>query len=51
MSHEQVTIRTADGSCPAHVVTPDGSGPWPAVIIYMDALGMRSVLIDIADLG
>lgn len=49
MSHEQVTIPTAEGNCPTHVVTPDGSGPWPAVIIYMDALGMRSALIEIAD--
>lgn len=49
MSHEQVTIGTADGSCPAHVVTPQGAGPWPAVIIYMDALGMRPVLDEIAE--
>jgi len=49
MSHQQVTITTGDGDCPAHVVTPDGAGPWPAVIIYMDALGMRSVLVEIAE--
>ena len=49
MSHQQVTIETADGRCPTEVVTPDGSGPWPAVIIYMDALGMRPVLIEIAE--
>ena len=48
MSNEQVMINTADGSCPAHVAIPNGSGPWPAVIIYMDALGMRPVLIEIA---
>lgn len=49
MSHEQVTIRTADGNCSAQVVTPSGTGPWPAVIIYMDALGMRPVLTGIAE--
>ena len=48
MSHEQVTIRTADGNCSAHVATPDRAGPSPAVIIYMDALGMRPVLVEIA---
>lgn len=48
MSHEQITIRTADGNCPAHIVTPNGSGPWPAVIIYMDALGMRPALNEVA---
>lgn len=49
MPHEQVSIRTADGICPAHVVTPEGAGPWPAVIIYMDALGMRAALLQVAE--
>ncbi|MDE8651265.1 dienelactone hydrolase family protein [Novosphingobium sp. H3SJ31-1] len=55
--HEQVTIRTADGDCPTHVFTPDGSagGPWPAVIFFMDGLGIRPVLFAmgqrLADLG
>lgn len=49
MSHEQVMITTADGTCLAYVATPDGSGSWPAVIVYMDALGMRTVLIEIAE--
>lgn len=49
MTPEQVTIGTADGNCPVQLVTPDGSGPWPAVIIYMDALGMRPVLVKIAE--
>ncbi|WBO22144.1 dienelactone hydrolase family protein [Sphingomonas abietis] len=48
MAQEQVTIHTADGDCPTYVVTPEGTGPWPAVIIYMDALGMRPALLDIA---
>ena len=44
MSHEQLSIRTRDGDCPAHVFTPEGSGPWPAVIFYMDGLGIRPTL-------
>jgi carboxymethylenebutenolidase len=48
MPHEQITIRTADGDCPVHVLTPTGEGPWPAVIVYMDALGMRSALVGVA---
>ena len=48
MAHEQITIRTADGDCPTHVLTPQGTGPWPAVIIYMDALGMRPAIVDVA---
>lgn len=48
MAHEQVSIRTADGECPVHVLTPEGAGPWPAVILYMDALGMRETLVGMA---
>ena len=46
MAYEEVSIRTADGDCPVHVLTPEGKGPWPAVIIYMDAGGIRPTLID-----
>src|SRR5215468_2047677 len=44
MSHEQVSIRTRDGDCPAHVFTPAGAGPWSAVIFYMDGPGIRPTL-------
>ncbi|PZU10899.1 dienelactone hydrolase family protein [Sphingomonas sp.] len=49
MPHEQVIIRTADGDCPTRIVTPEGSGPWPAVIVYMDALGMRPAIVKVAE--
>ena len=48
MAHEQVSIRTNDGDCPTHVLTPEGAGPWPAVIFYMDALAIRPTLVDMA---
>lgn len=48
MAHQHVSISTADGNCLTHVVTPAGDGPWPAVIVYMDALGIRSALINVA---
>lgn len=44
--HEQVKIETRDGTCPAHVFTPQGAGPWPAVIFFMDGLGIRQTLFD-----
>ena len=49
MPTEHVTIRTRDGDCRSHVVTPDGDGPWPAVILYTDAGGIRPALLDMAD--
>jgi carboxymethylenebutenolidase len=29
-------------------MTPAGDGPWPGVIVYMDALGIRPALLDLA---
>lgn len=49
MKHEEVGIRTRDGQCPVHVFTPDGEGPWPAVIVYMDAFGIRPALMQIGE--
>jgi carboxymethylenebutenolidase len=46
MSHEQVSIPTRDGECPAYVFTPDGGGRHPAVIFYMDGLGIRPTLFE-----
>src|SRR3989442_5405685 len=49
MSREQVGIRTQDGTCRTAVFKPDGTGRWPAVIFYMDGLGIRPVLYDMCD--
>ena len=42
------TITTKDGSCAATVATPDGQGPWPAVVMYPDAGGPRQAFDDMA---
>lgn len=49
MTHTEVQIQTADGRCPTHVYHPEGTGPWPGVIVYMDAIGMRPALMEIAE--
>ena len=49
MPREQVSIKTADGTCPATVFTPKGSGPWPAAIFYMDGLAIRPALLDMGE--
>lgn len=49
MKHETVTVRTHDGQCPVHVFTPAGAGPWPAVIVYMDAFGIRPALLQVGE--
>ncbi len=37
----QDTITTVDGTCTVTVATPDGTGPWPAVVMFPDAGGLR----------
>lgn len=49
MQHTELEIETPDGRCPTHVYHPDGDGPWPAVIMYMDAVGVRPALLEIAE--
>jgi carboxymethylenebutenolidase len=48
MPDQQVKIRTKDGECPCHVMTPAGAGPWPGVIFYMDAGGIRPGVVAMA---
>lgn len=55
MAHEQVSIRTRDGECPSWVFTPSAAGRYPAVIFYMDGLGIRPTILEmgqrLADYG
>ena len=46
MSNEKISIRTQDGDCPAYVFTPSASGRHPAVIFYMDGLGIRPTIFE-----
>lgn len=48
MSHEQATITTRDGDCRAHIFTPRDGRAGPAVILYMDAGGIRPAVLDMA---
>ena len=44
MAQRTVEIETADGTCPAALSVPEGDGPWPAVIMFPDAGGMRDTM-------
>lgn len=43
------TITTPDGVCPVTLSTPDGAGPWPGVVMYPDAGGVRPALQAMSD--
>ena len=49
MPRTDVNVATPDGECPSIVITPDGDGPWPAVILYMDAGGVRAAMVTMAE--
>ena len=42
------TVTTADGTCPVHLFTPEGSGPWPGVVMFPDAGGARETFYQMA---
>jgi carboxymethylenebutenolidase len=49
MTTQLIDISTPDGPCKVEVATPSGAGPWPAVIIFFDAAGLRPAQTKIAE--
>lgn len=45
----KIEIKTSDGACPAYVFRPTGTGPWPAVLVFMDGLGIRPAMLEIGE--
>ena len=48
MQHEMIEVRTTDGSCPTHLFEPGRTGQHPGVMMFMDGLGIRPALFDMA---
>jgi carboxymethylenebutenolidase len=44
----EVEIKTPSGVCDASLAQPGGSGQWPAVILFVDAFGLRPAMRDMA---
>jgi carboxymethylenebutenolidase len=44
MYEQEVIVTTKYGPCPSFVACPEGPGPFPGVIFYMDAPGIREEL-------
>jgi carboxymethylenebutenolidase len=45
----EIEIKTDDGTAPASVYRPSGKGPWPGVLMFMDGLGYRPAMFEVAD--
>ncbi len=46
---DKVEIKTRDGGCPSYVFRPTGSGPSPAVLVFMDGIGIRPAMLEIGE--
>ena len=44
MPSQTLDVETTRGTMPVHVSRPDGGGPFPLVLVYMDSLGIRETL-------
>ena len=49
MTTSKIQIATPDGPCTTEVTKPEGNGPWPAVIVFFDAAGLRPAQTRIAE--
>ena len=45
----RIEISTRDGICPSYVYRPAAGGPWPAVLVYMDGLGIRPAMLEVGE--
>jgi carboxymethylenebutenolidase len=48
MKHARVAARTDEGIADGRLFRPNGAGPWPLVVFYMDAFGLRPTLDQMA---
>ena len=46
---ETIQLRTADGICPTHIFTPPTGNDLPAIVMFMDAYGVRPAMFELGD--
>ena len=44
-----IEIKTRDGSCPGYVYRPGSGAPWPAILVFMDGLGIRPAMLELGE--
>jgi carboxymethylenebutenolidase len=49
MSRTELRITTPDGNARAYKFVPEGAGPWPAVIFFMDGPAIRPALFEMCE--
>jgi carboxymethylenebutenolidase len=46
---QRIDIKTRDGICPSYIYRPEDTGPWPAVLVFMDGVGIRPAMLEIGE--
>lgn len=46
---QRIEITTRDGICPSYIYRPTGAGPWPAVLVFMDGVGIRPAMLAVGE--
>lgn len=44
-----IQLTTRDGTCPCYLFRPPRGAPWPAVLVFMDGLGIRPAMLEIGE--
>jgi carboxymethylenebutenolidase len=45
----KIEIKTTDGICPCYLYQPAAAEPAPAVLVYMDGLGIRPAMLEVGE--
>ena len=45
----EIEIDTRDGACRSFVYRPTGGSPWPAVLVFMDGIGIRPAMLAVGE--
>jgi carboxymethylenebutenolidase len=45
----KIEIKTKDGLCSSYAYPPTEKGPWPAVLVFMDGLGIRPAMLEVGE--
>jgi carboxymethylenebutenolidase len=45
----EIEVATRGGRCRSFVYRPAGRGPWPAVLVYMDGIGIRPAMLELGE--
>ena len=45
----ELSLDAPSGPCRTFAYHPDGTGPWPAVLMFMDGIGVRPALLEVGE--